>query len=80
MRAPLIAILSLAASLVAQATPYKIVNSFPNPQGTNYASGVAYARGVVWLGCSFNSTIYRATPTPGRRSAASRRRARACAG
>jgi glutamine cyclotransferase len=38
---------------------HKVIRSFPNPQGANYASGLAYQNGQLWASSAFNSIIYR---------------------
>ena len=53
-----VAILIVAATS-AQARTHKVVNSFPNPHGTTYATGLAFMRGVLWAGASSGSTIHR---------------------
>jgi len=48
----------LCATVFGQAT-HKVVRSFPNPQGMNYASGLAFSNGQIWGASAFNSIIYR---------------------
>src|SRR5574337_1160624 len=44
---------------------FRIVNQFPNPQGGNYASGLAYNSGVLWCASAFSSVIHRCDDNTG---------------
>jgi glutamine cyclotransferase len=54
----LLATVLFCSSVCGQAT-HKIVQSFPHPLGTNYASGLAFQNGQLWGASAFNATIYR---------------------
>lgn len=47
-----------ANAMAPKAAPTQI-SSFPNPQGTGYASGIAWHNGELWCGDAFSSLIYR---------------------
>jgi len=52
-------VLVLFAAAAFGQVNHKIVRAFPNPQGTQYASGLAFQNGQIWAASAFNATIYR---------------------